>query len=114
MNYALFLLFLLPLQDFSKKLNQDLPEVYDPVTKLMRTTVENDNMVYHFLVDANQKQYDWAMPKVKEQVLKSVCKNQNQKMILTQYKVGIVYRYENTKGQSLGEFLVRPEHCFKN
>ena len=78
----------------------------------MRTTVENNNVIYHFLVNATQKENDWVMPKVKERVLLTICSNKNQKHILTSYRANVVYRYENVKGQFLGEFLIPPERCY--
>lgn len=99
------------LEQYSRKLNQSLPEVYDAVTKLRHTTVENNHIVYHFLVDATMSESSWALPKVKGQVLLSVCQNAHQKNILQNLRAGIIYRYENLKGQSLGEFLISPAHC---
>lgn len=99
------------LEDISKELNKTLPEVFDPVTKLMRTTVENNNLKYNFLLDADQKEYSWALPKVRAQILSTICNKSREKTILKNYKANIVYSYENVKGQSLGEFMVKPEHC---
>ena len=99
------------LEQYSHKLNQSLPEVYDPVTKLLRTTVENQQVVYHFLVDATVSESTWALPKVKSQVLSSVCQNAHQKNILKHFRAAIIYRYENVKGQSLGELLISPAYC---
>ena len=101
------------LYEVSNKINQNLPEIYDPVTKLQRTTVENNNLIYHFLIDAGQKEYDWALPKVKTQILSNVCTNQNQNSILSEHQANIIFRYENTKGQSLGQFMVQAGHCKK-
>lgn len=101
----------LSLDEYSRKLNSSLPEVYDPVTKLQRTTVENNHLVYHFLVNASVSESNWALPKVKSKVLEGVCQNAHQKNVLQNYKAGIIYRYENLKGQSLGEFLISPSHC---
>lgn len=99
------------LDEVSAKINRDLPEIYDPVTKLRTTTVENNNLIFNFLIDASQKQYNWAMPKVKAQVLSNICSRGREGSVLKHHKANIVYRYENVKGQSLGEFLIRPEHC---
>lgn len=99
------------LEEVSSRINRDLPEIYDPVTKLRTTTVENNNLIFNFLIDASQKQYDWAMPKVKTQVLSTICSKGRERSVLKDHKANIVYRYENVKGQSLGEFLIRPEHC---
>ncbi len=107
----LFTLSLPTLEETSNKLNKDLPEVYDPVTKLRTTTVENNNIIYNFLVDANQKEYDWAMPKVRNQVMSTICSKSRERTILKGHKANIVYRYENVKGQSLGEFMIKPEQC---
>ena len=92
-------------------MNKDLPEIYDHMTKLMRTSVENNNLKYQFLINADQKEYNWALPKVRTQILANICKNARQKAILKNYRANIVYSYENVKGQSLGEFMVRPDHC---
>lgn len=99
------------LRSVSEKINLTLPESFDAVTKLMKTTAENNYLINHFIIDASQKEYDWAMPKVKSQVMSTICTKAREKMILKQLKANIVYRYENTKGQSLGEFMVKPEDC---
>lgn len=101
----------LSLEEASKTINKDLPEIYDSVTKLMRTTVEYNNITYHFLVDANEKEFNWALPKVKAQVLRTICTKTREKYLLKQYKANIVYNYENVKGLSLGQFMIRPDHC---
>lgn len=101
------------LEEYSLRLNKELPEVYDPVTKLLKTTVENNNLIYHFIVDANHAEFNWAFPKVKTQILKTVCANSREKFVFKELKANLVYRYENVKGQSMGEFMVRPEHCPK-
>lgn len=99
------------LEEISTEMNKALPEVYDQVTKLMRTTVENNNINYHFLIDADKKDFAWALPKVRSQILSNVCKNVRQKTILTSYRANIVYSYENVKGQALGEFMVKTDQC---
>lgn len=99
------------LEELSTKVNKDLPEVYDHATKLMRTTVENGSFVYHFLVGANKEEYALAFPKVRTQVMSTICKHSREKIILGKYKASIVYRYENLKGQSLGEFMIPAGHC---
>lgn len=118
--YIAFILLLLPLgsrgqtpdlEEISAKVNKTLPKVYDPVTKLKTTTVENNQLVYHFLVDADQAQFNSAFPKVKRQVLKTICSESQEKLILAKYQRNIIYSYENLKGQSLGRFLIAHEHC---
>lgn len=99
------------LTEFSNEVNKSLPEVYDSVTKLMKTTVENNNFKYNFIIDADQKEYAFAMPKVREQILKTICSKRTEKTILKSYRAHIIYSYENVKGQSLGEFMVRPDYC---
>lgn len=99
------------LEEISKEMNKDLPEIYDHMTKLMRTSVENNNLKYQFLINADQKEYTWALPKVRSQILGNICKNSRQKAVLKNYQANIVYSYENVKGQSLGEFMVKPSHC---
>lgn len=99
------------LEELSGKVNKDLPEVYDHATKLMRTSVENGNFVYQFIIGANKEEYALAMPKVRTQVMSTICKHGREKSILTLHKANIVYRYENVKGQSLGEFMIPTEHC---
>lgn len=99
------------LREEASRINKDLPEIYDPVTKLVTTTVENNNLIFNFIVDASQGEFDWALPKVKSQVLKTICRSTRERKVLRELKSNVVYRYENAKGQSLGEFLVRPEHC---
>lgn len=99
------------LKEVSSEVNKSLPEIYDPVTKLISTTVENKNFKYHFIVDATDKEFKWALPKVKAQILKTICSKSTERSVLKVHKANIVYSYENVKGQSLGEFMVRPEHC---
>lgn len=101
------------LEEVSLKVNKDLPEIYDHATKLMRTTVENGSFVYHFIVGANKEQYAFAMPKVRTQVMSTVCQHAREKKILGDHNANVVYRYENEKGQSLGEFMIPAGHCRK-
>jgi hypothetical protein len=101
------------LQEYAVQVNKDLPEVYDSITKLMSATVVNNNLEYRFIVNADQKEFDGALPKVKNQVLKTVCSAKRDRTVLVSYKAGLVYRYENLKGLTLGEFFIRPEHCKK-
>lgn len=99
------------LKDISTEVNKSLPAVYDHATKLTTTTVENNNLYYHFVVAATQKEYEGALPKVKAQILKTICSKKVERSILKEHKANIVYRYESDKGLSLGEFLVKPDHC---
>lgn len=99
------------LEEISGKVNKDLPEVYDHATKLMRTTVENGYFVYQFLVDANKEEFAAAVPKVRAQVMSTICRHSRERTILIQHRSSIVYRYENGKGQSLGEFMIPRDHC---
>lgn len=101
------------LQELSAKINKTLPEIYDHATKLMSTTVENNNFYYHFMLKATKKEYKGALPHVQAQILKTICSKPTERTILLGHKANIVYRYENDKGQSLGEFMVRPSHCQK-
>lgn len=101
------------LKDISTEENKSFPQIYDHATKLIKTTVENNNFYYHFLVGANQKEFDFALPKVKAQILKSICARKTERTILKEHKANIVYRYESDKGMSLGEFMVKPQHCPK-
>ncbi len=99
------------LEELSRNANKDLPEVYDHATKLMRTTVENGNFVSHFLVRASQEGYAIAIPKVRSQVMTTVCKHTREKVILGKHSANLLYRYENEKGQSLGEFMIPAGFC---
>lgn len=103
----------LSLEETSSRINRDLPEIYDRMTKLRSTSVENNNLIYNFLVDVNQSEYNFALPKVKNQVMSTICSKSRERMVFHSHKANIVYRYENVKGQSLGEFMIRPEHCPK-
>ena len=113
------LLFLFSVQVFANpalealtvKVNKDLPEVYDHATKLMRTTVENSNFKYHFIVGATKLEFAEAYPKVKVQILKTICSHSRERNILKVHRAGILYSYESVKGESLGQFLVKPDHC---
>lgn len=99
------------LKDLSDRLNKELPETYDPVTKLMRTTAQDNHLYYHFKLIAEQSEFNWAMPKVKAQVLKTICSRKVERQVLRQMKASIVYRYVSVRGLSLGEFMVTPQHC---
>ena len=99
------------LKDISIEENKSLPQIYDHATKLTTTTVEQNNFYYHFLVGATQKEFDFALPKVKVQILKTICSRKTERIILKEYKANIVYRYESDKGMSLGEFMVKPDFC---
>ena len=102
------------LTELSVNINKDLPEVWDHATTLLRTTVENNNIYYHFVLKASEEEFKWALPKVKAQVLKSICSKGREKSILKDYRANIVYRYESDKGPTLGEFMVKSDHCHKN
>jgi hypothetical protein len=99
------------LEDMSRKINLSLPEKYDHMTKLLRTRVENNVMNFDFLVNATKEEFAAAFPKVKGEVLKTVCHHSREGLILKAHKKAIIYRYENLKGQSLGEFMISPQHC---
>jgi hypothetical protein len=99
------------LKDISTEENKSLPQIYDHATKLNTTSVENNNFYYHFLVGATQMEFDLALPKVKAQILKTICSRKIERSILKEHKANIIYRYESDKGLSLGEFMVKPEHC---
>lgn len=99
------------LSAFSVTTNKTLPEKYDNITVLRSTTVENNNFYYHFLLNANHDEFKMALPKVHSQILKTVCGQSRERTILKGFKANLIYRYENQKGQSLGEFMVQPSHC---
>lgn len=101
------------LQEASDKMNKSLPEIFDPVTKLVTTSVVNKNIKYHFILQASSSEFSWAMPKVKNKVLETVCSQMRERFLLTHYKANIVYSYENLNGQFLGEFMIKSEHCRK-
>ncbi len=101
------------IQAYSLKINKSLPEVYDHVTKLISTSVENNNFYYHFQLKATLKEFTEARPKANAQVLKTVCSQSRERVILQKFKANLIYRYENDKGISLGEFMIRPSHCQK-
>ena len=97
--------------EYSEKINKTLPEVYDPVTKLISSSVENNNFSYHFIVAVTRAEFKQALPKVRSQILKTVCSTPREKFIFKVYKANLIYRYENLSGESLGEFMVKPLHC---
>jgi hypothetical protein len=99
------------LEEVSKQLNQGLPKVYDSITRLRSTSVKDKYFYYHFEVGVSKEEFDLAFPKVQGQILSSVCSQRPERSILLDYQVPIVYSYESLKGQSLGQFMVRPEHC---
>ncbi|MFL5783175.1 MAG: hypothetical protein ACJ76H_01115 [Bacteriovoracaceae bacterium] len=101
------------LETLSEKINEDLPEVIDRMTKIRKTTVENNHLTYHVLVDATPAESATALPKVKQQILSTICSNKRQRMALMELNAPIVYRYENVKGQSVGEFMVPADLCKK-
>lgn len=100
--------------ELSSTINKSLPETWDHATKLLRTTVENNNIFYYFVLKANEDEYKWALPKVKAQVLRTICSKPREKSILKDYQANIVYKYESDKGLTLGEFMIKPDHCHKN
>ncbi len=101
------------LNELSVKINKELPEIYDHATKLVGTTVQDKNFYFHFILRASPEEYKWALPKVKTQVLKTICSGKREKELLLLHKANIIYRYESDKGQSLGEFMITPSHCTK-
>jgi hypothetical protein len=101
------------LKDVSLQLNKELPKVYDNVTKLIATSVNNNNFSFHFMLDASPEEYAFALPKVKAQILNTICTKTREASILKEYKANIVYRYEGLKGNTLGQFMVSPDHCLK-
>lgn len=101
------------LSEVSAHMNKSLPEVYDPVTKLISTSVENHNFKFHFVLKANYKEYSWAMPKVKAKILETICSKSKERVLLKQHRANLVYSYENVEGQLLGLFMVKPEQCPK-
>lgn len=101
------------LNELSLKINKELPEVYDHATKLVGTSVQNQNFYFYFILKASTDEYNWALPKVKKQVLKTICSEKRERDILIHHRANIIYRYENDKGQSLGEFMITPSHCTK-
>lgn len=120
-NFISFLIIFLPLfasaeslKDISDKWNKDLPEKFDSITKLQKTTTLNNNFIFNFIVDANQFEFDTALPKVKQQIMATICSKPREKHLLKNLKSNLVYRYESVRGLSLGEFMVRPEHCLRN
>lgn len=101
------------LEAYSAKLNKSLPETYDHATKLMRTRVENNHLHFDFIVGANKEEFAFAFPKVRSQILSTICRQSREGTALRQYQANVVFKYENEKGQSMGEFLVKPDHCQK-
>jgi len=107
----LLVISLYTIQDFSTKLNKSLPEVYDSITKLERTSVEGDFLVYHFTVDLSQSMFTEHVGKMKNRAEQSSCKNKNTHYVLTKLNKPILYKYENLKGQSLGQFQLAARRC---
>ena len=101
------------LKELSLKINKELPEVYDHATKLVGTSLENKNFYFHFILNANSEEYKGALPKVKAQVLKTICSGKREREILLRHQANIIYRYESLSGQSLGEFMIPSSHCSK-
>lgn len=99
------------LKEVSAHMNKTLPEIFDPVTKLISTSVENNNFKYHFILNANDTEYAWAMPKVKSKILDSICKQSRERNLLLNHKANIIYSYENVQGHLLGEFMIKADHC---
>jgi hypothetical protein len=99
------------LEEISKQLNLGLPKVYDSITRLRSTSVKDKYFHYHFEVGVSKEEFDQAFPKVQGQILSSVCSQRPERSILLDYQVPIVYSYESLKGQSLGQFMVKPKHC---
>lgn len=118
MRFLFFFVISLPafpqgLKTYSEKINKSLPETYDHATKLLRTRVENNDLNFDFVVDATKDEFALAFPKVRSQVLSTICRQSRERTVLRQFKANVVYRYESVKGQALGEFMIRPDHCEK-
>lgn len=103
----------LTLGEYSTQMNKEFPQVYDHATRLVSSSVENSNFIYHFQLRADQSEFRSALPHVKEQILKTVCAKPKDRVLLTVYKANLVYKYENDKGNYLGEFMIQPEHCLR-
>lgn len=101
------------LEEVSEKVNMNLPEIYDPITKLIKTSIINNTFYYHFLLGATRAEYKQAESKVRGQILKTICSKSTEKLILLKHKANIVYQYETPHGESLGQFMIKPEHCHK-
>lgn len=101
------------LKDFSNKLNRNLPEVYDSITKLERTSVEGEFLVYQFVVDINEEQFKQNIEKIKKNAIVNSCTNKNTLHVVEKLKKSLLYRYENLKGQSLGQFQILSGTCSK-
>ena len=101
------------LSEYSAKINSELPETYDKVTKLLKTTVENDDLVFHFIVLATKEEFSATHGKVKAEILRTICRHGREGRVLRELRKAVIYRYENEKGQALGELMVRPAHCEK-
>lgn len=101
------------LKELSVTINKELPEIYDHATKLVGTSVQNQNFYFHFMLKARPEEYQWALPKVKKQVLQTICSTKREGEILIRHRANIIYRYESDTGQSLGEFMITPSHCKK-
>lgn len=98
---------------YSEHINKSLPEVYDHATKLLRTRVVNNALTFDFIVDATKEEFALAFPKVRSQVMRTICRETREGTALKKYQANILYRYESVKGQELGEFMVKPSHCRK-
>jgi hypothetical protein len=79
----------------------------------MRTSVENNHLNFDFIVIASREEFANAFPKVRSQILSTICRQKREGTALRQYKANVVFRYESEKGQSLGTFMVKPDHCPK-
>lgn len=108
------LFVLLTLTDLSQKVNKDLPVIYDHATKLMKTSVENDQFVYHYIIGGTQEEFDRALPMVKARIFKSACTDKVTKSVLVDLKKSLIYRYESHKGLTLGQFMISPDYCKKS
>jgi hypothetical protein len=101
------------LEEVSEKVNKKLPEIYDPITKLIKTSIINNSFYYHFLVGATRLEYKQAESKVRAQIKKTICSKSFERAILLEHKANIVYQYETPNGESLGQFMIKPEHCHR-
>lgn len=101
------------LEEVSVKVNKKLPKKYDHITKLIKTSITNNVFYYHFLVGATREEYKQAEPLVRTQILKTICSKTPERTILLKHKANIVFQYETPNGESLGQFMVKPEHCYQ-
>lgn len=99
------------LEQYSQNFNQQLPMDYDPLTKLVSTRVENNEMIFNFSVIPATSVFDWSLSKARAEALRNICQREAEDTVLGEYNANVVYHYRAVTGETIGKFTVKPDPC---